>query len=115
MFENYADAVPGSRLYTIPDASRLDKMSFVGVWVKAVKVMLKERPHAIVTTGSAPMLAFIILGRITGARTLWIDSIANAERMSSSGRVARKLAHRTVSQWPEVAAKEGVQCWGSIL
>lgn len=115
MFENYAEAVPGARLYTIPDASRFDKASFLKVWAKAVRIMLKERPSAIVTTGSAPMLSFILLGRIMGARTLWIDSIANSERMSSSGRLARKLAGRTVSQWPDVAAREGVQCWGSIL
>jgi hypothetical protein len=61
------------------------------------------------------MLSFIALGRLTGARTLWIDSIANSERMSSSGRLARKLAHQTISQWPEVAASEGVECWGSVL
>lgn len=115
MFENYADAVPGARLYTIPDASRFDKLSFLKVWAKAVRIMAAERPRAIVTTGSAPMLSFIILGRLTGARTLWIDSIANAERMSSSGRLARKLAHQTVSQWPEVAVREGVECWGAIL
>ena len=115
MFENYAEAVPGSRFYTIPDASRFDKAAFAKIWVKAIRIALKERPSVIVTTGSAPMLSFIILGRLMGARTLWIDSIANCERMSSSGRLARKLAGRTVSQWPEVAAAEGVQCWGSIL
>jgi UDP-N-acetylglucosamine:LPS N-acetylglucosamine transferase len=115
MFENYAEAVPGSRLHTVPDASRFDKLSFLKVASKAVRVMVKERPHAVVTTGSAPMLLFILLGRLMGARTLWIDSIANAERMSSSGRLARKIAHRTVSQWPDVAQREGVQCWGAIL
>lgn len=115
MFDNYADAVPGARLYTVPDASRFDKLAFAKVWAKALRIMLRERPHAVVTTGSMPMLAFIMLGRAMGARTLWIDSIANSERMSSSGRLARRLAHRTVSQWPEVAAREGVPCWGSIL
>lgn len=115
MFDNYADAVPGARFYTIPDASRFDKASFLKVWARAIRIMVRERPRAVVTTGSAPMLSFIILGRMMGARTLWVDSIANAERLSSSGRLARKLAHRTVSQWPEVAAREGVECWGSVL
>lgn len=115
MFDNYADAVPGARLHTIPDASRFNKMSFVKVWTKAVRIMARERPKAVVTTGSAPMLSFIILGRMMGAHTLWVDSIANAERLSSSGRLAKKLAHRTISQWPDVAAREGVECWGAVL
>jgi UDP-N-acetylglucosamine:LPS N-acetylglucosamine transferase len=115
MFESYAEQVPDSRYYIVPDASRFDVRSFAPVFAKALRILLKERPKAIVTTGSAPMLSFILLGRLLGARTLWIDSIANSERMSTSGRMAKKLAHRVVSQWPDVAAKEGVECWGAVV
>jgi UDP-N-acetylglucosamine:LPS N-acetylglucosamine transferase len=115
MFESYAEQVPGSRYYVVPDAHRFDLKSFLPVFWRAVRIILKERPRAIVTTGSAPMLSFILLGRLLGIRTLWIDSIANSERMSTSGRMAKKLAHRVVSQWPEVAAKEGVECWGAVV
>lgn len=115
MFENYVSAVPGARYYTVPDASRFDKLAFPKVFAKAVAIMLKERPDAIVTTGSAPMLSFMALGRAMGAQTLWIDSIAQAEELSSSGKLARKIAHRTVAQWPDVAAREGVECWGAVL
>jgi hypothetical protein len=61
------------------------------------------------------MLAFVLLARLIGARTLWIDSIANSERLSSSGRLAKKIAHRVVSQWPEVAEHEGVAFWGAVI
>lgn len=115
MFNSYAEQVAGSRYYVIPDASRFDVKSFTPVFFKAVGILLKERPKAIVTTGSAPMLAFILLGRLFGARTLWVDSIANSERMSTSGRLAKKLAHQVISQWPEVAQKEGVPCWGAVV
>lgn len=115
MFDSYAALVPSSRFYTVPDASRFEVRSFAPVFARALKIIAKERPHAIVTTGSAPMLAFILLGRLTGRRTLWIDSIANSERMSSSGRLAKKLAHKVISQWPEVAEKEGVEYWGCVV
>ena len=115
MFDSYAQQVPGSRYYVIPDASRFDVKSFVPVFLKAMGILLKERPKALVTTGSAPMLAFVLLGRLIGARTLWVDSIANSERLSSSGRMARKIAHKVVSQWPEVAEREGVGCWGAVI
>jgi UDP-N-acetylglucosamine:LPS N-acetylglucosamine transferase len=115
MFESYAEQVAGSRYYVIPDASRFDLASFAPVFLKAVRILLKERPKALVTTGSAPMLTFVLLARLLGARTLWIDSIANSERLSSSGRLARRIAHQVVSQWPEVAAREGVGCWGAVV
>jgi UDP-N-acetylglucosamine:LPS N-acetylglucosamine transferase len=115
MFDNYAAAVPGARYHQVPDASRFDKLAFIKVGLKAAWIMVKERPDAIVTTGSAPMLWFLLLGRLTGTRSLWIDSIAQAEEMSSSGRIAKKLASRTICQWPEVAEAEGLECWGAVL
>jgi UDP-N-acetylglucosamine:LPS N-acetylglucosamine transferase len=115
MFDNYVSAVPGARYYTVPDASRFDKLAFFKVAVKALRIILKERPDAIVTTGSAPMLWFLLFGRLIGAKSLWIDSIAQAEEMSSSGRIAKKLATVAVAQWPEVARAERIECWGAVL
>ncbi|MFD2579020.1 hypothetical protein ACFSTD_11260 [Novosphingobium colocasiae] len=72
-FANYATTVPGARYYIVPDASRFNKIAFFfKVLAKALPIALKERPSAIVTTGSAPMLAFLVLGRLLGARTLWM-------------------------------------------
>lgn len=115
MFESYAEQVAGSRYYVVPDASRFDLGSFAPVFVKALRILVRERPSALITTGSAPMLTFVLVARLLGARTLWIDSIANSKRLSSSGRLARRIAHQVVTQWPEVAAREGVGCWGSVI
>lgn len=115
MFDNYASEVPGDRYYVVPDASRFDKLKMLTVFRKALGILWRERPDAIVTTGSFPMLAFLLLGRLMGAKTLWIDSIAQAEEMSSSGKLAKKIAHKTVCQWPEVAQAEGLECWGAVL
>lgn len=114
-FDHYATQVAGHRYYVVPNASRFEVKGFLpGAW-RALKILLKERPRAIITTGSAPMLIFLIVGRLLGARTLWVDSLANPECMSSSGQLARSIAHQTVSQWPEVAAAEHVAYWGSVL
>jgi UDP-N-acetylglucosamine:LPS N-acetylglucosamine transferase len=115
MFENYRSEVPGEHYYVVPDASRFDKLKMLIVFRKALGIILCERPDAIVTTGSFPMLAFLLIGRLMGAKTLWIDSVAQSEEMSSSGKLAKKIAHKTVCQWPEVAEAEGLECWGAVL
>ena len=115
MFENYTSAVPGARFYTVPDASRFDKLAFPKVAAKALRIMLRERPDAIVTTGSAPMVAFLAIARVVVTKTVWIDSIAQAEEMSSSGKLAKKLATTAVAQWPNVAKDETIPCWGAVL
>ncbi len=114
-FDHYATQVAGHRYYVVPNASRFELKGFLPGALRAFRILRKERPDAIITTGSAPMLIFLMLGRLMGARTLWVDSLANPERMSSSGKIARRIAHETVSQWPEVAAAEGVRYWGTVL
>ena len=49
------------------------------------------------------------------AKTIWIDSIANCERLSSSGRRARRVAHQWLTQWPDLARPEGPHYWGAVL
>jgi len=114
-FDSYAEVVAGQRYYTVPDASRFRLKTFAPVFVRALLILWKERPAAILTTGSAPMLPFIVLGRLFAAKTIWIDSIANAEHISTSGRIAKRFAHRCVAQWPNVAADEGIEFWGNII
>jgi UDP-N-acetylglucosamine:LPS N-acetylglucosamine transferase len=115
MFENYRTSVKDRRCYVIPDASRFRLSTFLPIFWLALRILMRERPHAVITTGSAPMLPILLLARLFGARTLWIDSIANPEVLSTSGRIAKRIVHRCVAQWPEVARREGLECWGAVL
>jgi UDP-N-acetylglucosamine:LPS N-acetylglucosamine transferase len=115
MFENYADQLDGAQLHVIPDATRFNPHGLVPIMFRALKIMAQERPDAIITTGAAPALPFVVLGRIIGCHILWIDSIANSDRLTLSGRVARAFGIKVVTQWPDVAALERVDHWGAIL
>lgn len=68
-----------------------------------LKIIRKEKPEAIITTGAAPGLMAIVAGRLSGVKCLWIDSIANASELSDSGKMARRLANRIFTQWKHVA------------
>jgi hypothetical protein len=78
-------------------------------------VMLRVRPDAVITTGAAPGYFAIRLGRLFGARTVWIDSIANAEEMSLSGQKVRHHADLWLTQWEHLATPDGPQYLGSVL
>ena len=114
-FEGYAHVVAGHRYYTVPETSRFRVRTLIPAFFRAAQILWKERPSVILTTGSAPMLPFIVFGRLFAATTIWIDSIANADHLSTSGRIAKHFADRCLAQWPNVASDEDIECWGKII
>ena len=79
-------------------------------------IVWRLRPDVIVSTGAAPGLLCLLWGRLFSARTIWIDSIANSEELSMSGKLARKFCHRVLTQWQHLERADGnPSYWGSVL
>jgi len=112
----YEVDVPGSRFYAVEDVSRLHRLALFRTVCQLAWILLKERPRAIVTTGSAPGMLALRLGKaLLGCRTLWLDSVANVEEMSLSGRKAAAHADLLLTQWPHLAKAEGPHYKGALL
>jgi spore maturation protein CgeB len=71
--------------------------------MRMLLVILRERPDVIVTTGAAPGYFALRFGKWIGARTIWLDSIANVNELSMSGRIVAQYADLWLTQWPHLA------------
>lgn len=112
---DYASEVPGCDLFVVTDANRHQKMKLLRLAVEVLFRVLRLRPDVVISTGAAPGLFGVIFGRLVGAKTIWIDSIANAEAVSLSGRIALRFANVVLTQWPHLAQATGPRYQGSIL
>jgi UDP-N-acetylglucosamine:LPS N-acetylglucosamine transferase len=100
----------------IRDASRSDPVRLVGLLWDVVHLLISFRPRVIVTTGAAPGLLAIVAGKLMGCRSVWIDSVANAETLSLSGRLTSRWADVRLTQWPHLACqRQRVSYIGSVL
>ena len=99
----------------IPDCNRNEKWAMVKTALALVWIMITTRPHVVISTGALPGVMALALGRLTGAKTIWVDSVANAEEMSMSGKLARRVAHLWLSQWEHVAEAAGAEYAGAVL
>jgi len=70
---------------------------------------------ASVSTGAAPGYIAVRLGKLLGARTAWIDSVANVEEVSLSGRMVGRHADLWLTQWRHLAKDDGPQYRGEVL
>lgn len=105
----------GKPVLVVRDANMWNKIALAIMFTQIAYNVIKMRPRVVLTTGAAPGFAAIIFGKLIGATTIWIDSIANSEEMSSSGRQARRFADICLTQWEHLATPDGPYFWGSVL
>lgn len=99
----------------VQDCNRNEKVASLRSAWAILLLILRLRPDVVITTGALPGVLALVLSRLVRARTIWIDSVANAEEMSLSGRIARRHADLWLSQWQAVAEREGAAYEGSVL
>ncbi|MFX0139594.1 MAG: UDP-N-acetylglucosamine--LPS N-acetylglucosamine transferase [Candidatus Hodarchaeota archaeon] len=113
--KGYHKIVADSKFYKIIDANQDTKFSLLITAINILYIVIKERADIIISTGAAPGYFGILFGKIFGAKTIWIDSIANSECLSLSGAKVRKFADLYLTQWEHLAKEDGPYYSGSIL
>ncbi len=96
---------PAGKLYTITDFSRWNLYRLPIVFFHILHLILRIRPQVIISTGAAPGLVAIIAGKCCGKRSIWIDSMANVDKPSMSGKIASYIATKSYVQYPHLTSK----------
>ncbi len=105
----------GERFIPIIDANRNQKIKLVKLLLQMGWILLRHRPDVVISSGAAPGYFALMFGKWLGAKTIWLDSIANAEELSLSGQQAGKFADMWLTQWPELALQNGPKYGGRVL
>jgi len=113
--ELYRAQVVGHQFYTVNDATRWNKFGLVKMALKLGWIIWKQKPEVVVSTGAAPGYVAIRLARLIGARTIWLDSLANIEQISMSAQKIGRHADLWLTQWAHLAKPEGPHYAGSVL
>ena len=73
-------------------------------FVESARIILRERPDILITTGAGSTFAALFWARLTGAKIVMIESFARFESLSAFARIAGPLAHYRIVQSPALAA-----------
>lgn len=104
------------RCYIVGESNREKPLKLLGVLFRCMKIIARERPDVIISTGAAPGCLLCLLGKLAGSKVVWVDSIANVQRLSLSGRIIRPFADLLITQWPDIAGKDRkVEYYGALV
>ena len=109
-----SEALP-HRFYVVNDASRWNKFRLAEMALRIFVIVLLERPDVVISTGAACGYFSIRIGKLIGARTIWIDSIANIDELSLAGQLVKRYADLWLTQWPHLASPDGPRYAGAVL
>jgi hypothetical protein len=100
----------------IADTARDSAWAMAPTLLGLLRIFRAFDPHLVVSTGAAPGALALVIAKMFGARTIWIDSIANSETLSLSGRLVKPVADLRITQWQHLADENGsLHYLGQIL
>lgn len=107
---------PHGPVYVIGECNRERPWRILGVLWRAFRVVWRERPDVVLTTGSLPLALVCLAAKLRGAKVIWIDSVTNVARLSMSGRFVRPFADLCLTQWPHLAsARARIEYAGELV
>jgi UDP-N-acetylglucosamine:LPS N-acetylglucosamine transferase len=111
----YQSQVRGNKFHLVMDGTRWSPVRLMVMALQVLWLLLRYRPRVVISTGAAPGYMAVRFGKMLGARTVWIDSIANVEQVSMSGRKAAAHADLCLTQWAHLAGSEGLVYKGAVI
>jgi beta-1,4-N-acetylglucosaminyltransferase len=82
-----------------------------------LKILLKEKPNTIMSTGSEIAIPVLYLGKILGKKTIYIESWCRITTSSGTGRIVYPISDIFLVQWPELLELYGpkAQYKGAVI
>ena len=84
-----------------------DKLKMLNAFFQTFKILIKEKPDIIVSTGSEIAIPVIILARFMRIKTIYIESWSRIKTKSGTGRILYIFSNHFLVQWPDLVKKYG--------
>lgn len=105
-YDNFRTRELDSRKYLLKNIGtnplRMAKAFFV-----MARIFIRERPTAIVSTGSEIAIPAFILGKMFGTESIYIESWCRVSTPSGTGKIVYHLADLFLVQWEALLAAYG--------
>lgn len=100
------DPMPGVRTYLIENIGT-SPLKLLKALPTIIRSLARERPDAIVSTGSEIAIPFFYLAKVLRIHSIYIESWCRVRTPSGTGRLVYPIVDRFFVQWPELLQRYG--------
>jgi len=100
--EDARSLLQGEKMYpAYYPSNRSIKALIINIY-RAVKILRKEHPDLIVTSGAAPAIPFFWIGKLMKAKTVYIEVFDRIDKSTISGKLCYPVTDTFIVQWEEM-------------
>lgn len=70
---------------------------------EAYRILSQRRPDVILSCGAGPAVPFAIIGKLLGAKVIFVETFAAVDRPTLAGRLVYHLSDLFIYQWMRLA------------
>lgn len=68
----------------------------------AIKILYKERPNLIISSGAAVAVPFFYIGKLLGAKLVYIEVFDRIDKSTMTGKMVYPITDKFIVQWEEM-------------
>lgn len=100
--EDARSQLENERMYSCYYPTNRSLKALVKNTILAWKVIRKERPDLIISSGAAVAVPFFYIGRLFGAKTIYIEVFDRIDKPTITGRLVYPVTNRFIVEWEDM-------------
>lgn len=99
---DYQTEIDGVKMYYLLQVNRKERFYVIKMLrnlFKSLKIMLKEKPDVVITTGVLAMIPISLIAKLFRKKLIYIESFAKVNTPTETGKLLYRFADRFYVQW----------------
>ncbi|EOU1869968.1 TPA: PssD/Cps14F family polysaccharide biosynthesis glycosyltransferase [Clostridium perfringens] len=100
--EDARSVLEGERIYPCYFPTNRNIKNLIKNTIVAWKVLRKERPDLIISSGAAVAVPFFYLGKLFGAKLIYIEVFDRIDKPTLTGKLVYPIVDKFIVEWEEM-------------
>ncbi|HAC04233.1 MAG TPA: UDP-N-acetylglucosamine--LPS N-acetylglucosamine transferase [Eubacterium sp.] len=100
--EDAKSLLEGEKMYPCYYPTNRNIRNLIKNTIVAWKVLRKEKPDLIISCGAAVAVPFFYLGKLFGAKTIYIEVFDRIDASTVTGKLVYPIADKFIVEWEEM-------------